>query len=73
MLRRYGSSVVIRPMFNYLGNLNVQTLPPWLKCLIRSATSPPHKGTAPPQPESTDKYCSPSISQVYFTCFSVKT
>src|SRR3954465_1230849 len=28
------------------------------------ATSPPHSGTAPPQPETTETYCSPSISQV---------
>jgi len=39
-------------------------MPPWLKSLTRLATSPPHSGTAPPQPESTETYCSPSISQV---------
>ncbi|MNJ81938.1 hypothetical protein D3C77_810190 [compost metagenome] len=31
---------------------------------MRLATSPPHSGTAPPQPDSTETYCSPSISQV---------
>src|SRR5207253_8267845 len=46
------------------GNLKVQSMPPWLKSLTRLATSPPHNGTAPPQPESTEMYCSPSISQV---------
>src|SRR3546814_7607836 len=46
------------------GNLKVQSIPPWLKSFTRLATSPPHNGTAPPQPESTETYCSPSISQV---------
>ena len=32
--------------------------------LICFATSPPHKGTAPPQPETIEIYCSPSCSQV---------
>src|SRR5690606_13452898 len=47
-----------------LGSLKVQSMPPWLKSFTRLATSPPHSGTAPPQPESTETYCSPSISQV---------
>src|SRR3990167_7952954 len=33
-------------------------------CLMDLATSPPHKGTAPPQPDTTETYCSPSCSQV---------
>src|SRR5690606_22622176 len=32
--------------------------------LMRLATSPPHHGTAPPQPDSTETYCSPSLPQV---------
>lgn len=48
----------------YLGSLNVQTVPPWFRCLTRLATSPPHRGTAPPQPDTTDRNCSPSCSQV---------
>src|SRR5690554_2053679 len=47
-----------------LGSLNVQTIPPWLKSLTTLATSPPQRGTAPPQPERTDTYCSPSMVQV---------
>ena len=32
--------------------------------LIFLATSPPHKGTAPPQPDTIATYCSPFCSQV---------
>lgn len=46
------------------GSLKVHSVPPWLKSLMRLATSPPHSGTAPPQPDSTETYYSPSISQV---------
>src|SRR3546814_9090109 len=41
-----------------------QSAPPWLMSLKLLATSPPHSGTAPPQPDITATYCSPSCSQV---------
>ena len=45
-------------------SLNAQTEPPWLKLWTILATSPPHSGTAPPQPETPATYCSPSCSPV---------
>src|SRR3954454_10543020 len=47
-----------------LASLNTQSMPPWLKFFTMSATAPPQSGTAPPQPELTATYCSPSCSQV---------
>src|SRR3954454_1928339 len=47
-----------------LASFNTQSMPPWLKFFTMSATAPPQSGTAPPQPELTATYCSPSCSQV---------
>src|SRR6187549_315003 len=55
---------VRKAVFQALGSLKTQSMPPWLMSLTFLATSPPHSGTAPPQPETTETYCSPSISQV---------
>ena len=46
------------------GTLNAQTEPPWFRYLTTLATSPPHSGTAPPQPATIATHCSPSCSQV---------
>src|SRR5450830_1706440 len=45
-------------------SLNTHTLPPCSRKFTRLATSPPHSGTAPPQPETTATNCWPSFCQV---------
>ena len=45
-------------------SLNTHSEPPCSRKFTRRATSPPHSGTAPPQPVVTAIICSPSCSQV---------
>src|SRR3954469_5979023 len=47
-----------------LGILKTHTMPPCSSMLTFLATSPPHSGTAPPQPDTTLTYCSPPCCQV---------
>src|SRR6476619_5152137 len=47
-----------------LCSLKTHRLPPWGISLTILATSPPHSGTAPPQPETTAMNCSLSCSHV---------
>src|SRR5512134_1198835 len=49
---------------SHFASLKAQSIPPWVIWECFFATSPPQSGTAPPQPETTATYCSPSISQV---------
>src|SRR5205085_5971682 len=46
------------------GILKTHTMPPCSRKLTFLATSPPHSGTAPPQPDTTLTYCSPPCCQV---------
>src|SRR6516162_6941179 len=45
-------------------SLNTHTEPPCSSMLTFFATSPPQRGTAPPQPDITAMYCVPPSSQV---------